>query len=58
VEVRCVAEVLDEQEVGPPPLRRAVQGLALGLAAGLVAVLIVPREPRSTDARRPEAGAR
>jgi hypothetical protein len=35
---------LDDREVGPAPLRRAVLGLLLGLSAGAVAAGLLPRE--------------
>jgi hypothetical protein len=41
------ADVRAADELGPGPLLRAAQGLALGAAAGLVAALLTPRPDRA-----------
>lgn len=36
--------VIDERDIGPPPLRRAVVGLVLGLVTGAVAAVLLPHD--------------
>lgn len=42
--------VLDDREVGPPPLRRAVLGVLLGAVAGIVSAVLLPREDAPEEA--------
>lgn len=38
---------IDNADPGPPPAKRAVLGLLLGLVAGAVASVLLPAEPGS-----------
>jgi hypothetical protein len=51
VESRDVAELAENR--GPGPLRRAVMGLGVGVAAGVLAALLTPRPARARRRTEP-----
>jgi hypothetical protein len=51
VESRDVAELAEDH--GPSPLRRAVMGLGVGVAAGVLAALLTPRPARARRRTEP-----